>query len=1166
MNTSLSRALERMRENPEHDQAGETTPESPGSYPAGSMYGDARVCGTAAYVPDYAKEMIVSLGGSSRAKNWKPLHTTPGDFNDMLSRHRPGNKDGKAFVLGDMASPQRLKNSMRALYGVALDIDTGVPSAVVDAPLAEMGCQAVRYSTHSHNKTESDFSRDDVLEFAQGRPIDTALLREFVAETRRWDSAIASRTEFVRDDRHTHEGIRVVVSHPRMPKHRVVILFQEPFVIAKEGASQKEALAKWEKVPEALANLLGVPLDKSCRDASRLFYFPRHAKDREFEISLFGGPYFDWRTLALDNPLERVASGLGGGESKSVTEEGRKLGRWAYDRARGFQIVDVIHQFASDRIRHDKGSKIEIECPFDANHSNAGAPEDCACFAVNAGDGLGDFFTISCRHESCHDKTMLDMLGKMLADGWFERDVLENENYNAAILEGDSPEADRGQDSADGPALTPQTVESKIREFGGKPSAADLKALLDQIAAVKDDGLRDLLFDTARDAVTGKRKETVARARSQAAKKWKAENNGSKGAAKAKGKEAESKIALPPWGSGCYFDPELKRAYVWGSDSGGNDLPLHTPLRLCADMTYVDTLEAGKECQGVCIEFEDKGGKPVRRSFTRGQALAHRNSEGSIIKHLSNSGVGFTTAGMERVESAVLASGKSETAGKVYGTPGVRGDSFFLHADGTVIGTPGHYVELESPIPLERSGTLDGWCKANAVAFSPDVIAMRPHIPATIMWSFTSPVIDLVKADGLVLALVGPTRSYKTFAFKCAASGWGSVTDKGRGVIHSFNSTTNRLEADVASLSGHAFFADDTSQIKAHVMGQTVCDFVFRITGNGKRGRLGEDHQTFRLAAAISSESRLAELMRLSSYEAPRGLMSRVLEVSTGEAVPDKEHPDATGQPVPDDLVKAMMESWRNAGHAGPAFVQAMFAGGWTREKIEDAVDSHVRDLNGKSEQERSASRAVAFLLVAGTIAQEAKLIPVEFDLRAFALKLWQESRGANDTSGEMSVRVYEALHREFMSGYVTIYDERRERVIKARGGLGIELHTEFKHTNKDKVICFTPAFVVPKSALQKIGGLREAPKAIASAIKRDGYLIPERPGKLAWREESRIGVEAYVIDARAVFGDDCDPKIELHTKSLAGETLAEQITAGLVEALEDHTARRAKVIEPPMN
>jgi hypothetical protein len=204
-----------------------------------------------------------------------------------------------------------------------------------------------------------------------------------------------------------------------MPKHRIVIPFAVPFEIGKEGATQKAAMAKWTKLLEALAALLGMPIDKSGTDPGRLFYAPRHDKGKPFEISLFGGPLFDWRTLVLDDPFEELMNELGKSKSKSVTQDGLALGKWAYERARGFQLADVIRDFASDKIRGSASSGYNVECPFDENHSNAGDPDDRACYVVNAAQGGNEWFIASCRHESCRDKTCLDMLGKMIREGWF---------------------------------------------------------------------------------------------------------------------------------------------------------------------------------------------------------------------------------------------------------------------------------------------------------------------------------------------------------------------------------------------------------------------------------------------------------------------------------------------------------------------------------------------------------------------------------------------------------------------------------------------------------------------------------------------------------------------------------------------------------------------------
>lgn len=408
-------------------------------YEIGEMYGDA-YCVTPYDETAYSNEITITLGNKSDSKQWKPVTLPAGAFIAELSVHKEGEKDGIAFVLADVVPGRRLKTSVRKIYGVGLDLDTGVPAQTVDDALEKLCHQAVRYSTHSTGKTKTDIKKDKVMKFAGDREIDQELIRHFLREVERWDPALVDNAEYIGTE-HNEQGIVCQITHPPMSKHRIVMLFKEPFDISKEAASQNDAMKKWAKVPEALARLLNVPLDTSCTDPSRLFYLPRHAKGKPFGISLFGGPYLDWRSLELDDPIEKLGAALSKGKSKSVTHDGRELGRWSLKRAHGFQIKDVIDAHAPDRIRHQTGHGYEIECPFDEDHHNPGDQNDRACLVVNAGEGPGEFFTISCRHETCRDKTFLDMLGKMIKDQWFAKSVIDDEQFNAIVEDEEKPEA-----------------------------------------------------------------------------------------------------------------------------------------------------------------------------------------------------------------------------------------------------------------------------------------------------------------------------------------------------------------------------------------------------------------------------------------------------------------------------------------------------------------------------------------------------------------------------------------------------------------------------------------------------------------------------------------------------------------------------------------------------
>jgi hypothetical protein len=469
---------------------------------------------------DYSKEITITVGANRQSKRWEPKSMPAGAFIAKLCCHLEGDKDGPAFVLGDMVRGQRLKTSVKSLWGIGLDIDTGTPSEVVDAALKKLGCMGVRYTTHSHNKTETEIKRDRIIKFAAGRNINDDLIREFLRDVEQWEALIVDETVYVGDG-HTEKGIVCQISHPPMPKHRIVLLLAEPFFIANEAPTQAEAMRKWAKVPEALAALLGVPFDTSCTDPSRLFYFPRHAKGAQYEISLFGGPYFDWRTLVLDDPMEKLAADLNRGKSKSQTDAGRELGRWSLKRAHGFQIADVIEARAPDRIRRNTGHGFEIECPFDEDHSNAGDTNDSACLAVNAGESQSEFYVIKCQHEGCRQKTNNDMLAKMLADGWFDESVLEDDQFNA-ILEDDAKHqrdevaADNKTDDTRGDwqaqidALHPESSEKEIDAVARAIVLADLKPLAEARAVDRMADKLGMKVTPVKKTLAGVRKDLAA--------------------------------------------------------------------------------------------------------------------------------------------------------------------------------------------------------------------------------------------------------------------------------------------------------------------------------------------------------------------------------------------------------------------------------------------------------------------------------------------------------------------------------------------------------------------------------------------------------------------------------------------------------------------------------
>jgi hypothetical protein len=406
-----------------------------------TTYDDAKLL--TAYDPAdrrYAGAATISVGKDREAKIWRPQTMPVGQLVALLCKHREGPKNGLSFVLGDMVKGRRLKTAIKSLYAIGLDVDVGTPTAKIEAAQRQLGCLSVRYSTHSHLASKSSFKRDMLTKWAEKNvgedvEIDSALIQDYLTE-KGWEPSLVKTVEYTGDE-HEEGGIMAVVRHAPMPKHRLIVPLKEPFIIADQGGTQAEAMKLWGKVATALAQLLDIPLDESCLDPSRLFYLPRHAPGRPYDISLHGGDLYDWRSLELENPWEKVAEQLGksSGGSKSITAKGKELGRWSVKAAHGFLICQVVEDFAPDKVRNQTGIGIEVECPFDEGHSNAGDQDDRACWVVSAGDGPSQFFTIKCQHESCKSFTNLDMLGKMLEDDWFSDSVLEDDSYNAVVGE-----------------------------------------------------------------------------------------------------------------------------------------------------------------------------------------------------------------------------------------------------------------------------------------------------------------------------------------------------------------------------------------------------------------------------------------------------------------------------------------------------------------------------------------------------------------------------------------------------------------------------------------------------------------------------------------------------------------------------------------------------------
>lgn len=438
-------------------------------------WNDATVYGD---IPDEIRNlpMKISIGSSQEEKKWKSVEATFGQWLEhYLTKHTIGKKNGSCFVTGDVIEGKRSKNSMRGMYALGIDVDSGASMDDAFEVVRGLGLFAVFYTTHSHLATEITIKQNPFFQWCEKEEIDTEpttdSIRAYLRKEGKYDASVIDSAEF-EETVHDSTGIHHIVRTKPIEKFRVIFPLIEPYEFAKQNMAQRDSILQWERMVAGMGAALGVQIDRSARDPSRLFFYPRHPKGGVHRTLINSGNLLDWEKITQvdpkqrlsSDPFERAADILGGrlkGRPMSPTK-GLDLMTWAAERADGFEIGEVIKDYCSDRIRQEiSPGKYACECPFDENHSNAGDPEDVGFYILDSSAGEG--FVAHCQHDSCADKDRLQMLEKMMIDDWFTDDVLTDPKYDCI---------DRGE--------TEEVVDEETGEVEEKKKHKDTVAAYDK--------------------------------------------------------------------------------------------------------------------------------------------------------------------------------------------------------------------------------------------------------------------------------------------------------------------------------------------------------------------------------------------------------------------------------------------------------------------------------------------------------------------------------------------------------------------------------------------------------------------------------------------------------------------------------------------------------------
>jgi hypothetical protein len=1070
----------------------------------GDRYGDAKVLAPYREAsPLLAQQMIVSLGANKESQRWKPQAMPIGAFIAKLCRHEVGAKDGPSYVLGDMVPGRRLKTAVKALYAVGLDMDTGTSIAQIEEALLGLGCLAVRYSTHSHLKSVTEFKRDRLTKWAD-KDADGAdfeedeVLRRFLREVEKWDEEIVA-TAIYKGDEHQDRGIMAIVEHKAMPKHRIVVPFATPFEIADQPGTQADAMKRWGKIPTALAQKLGVPLDESCLDPSRLFYFPRHDKGAPFDVSLIGGPLFDWTTLVLDDPFEAEIAKLSKGQSKSQTTAGRDLGRWSMKRGHGFQIVQVIEEHCPDHLRNQTASGWEITCPFDEEHSNPGDPDDRACMAVNAGDGPSEWFSVRCLHETCKPKTSLDMVGKMVEDGWFAREVLDDESYNA-VVDG-APGGGGGTDplalaDALNADATPDAINAVIEAIAFRPlDPARRLALKKKLMARLEIGARDadsLLRSApnASDEATETDPSWLARL----------------------GRERGGDFSLPEG-----FHLAAQSGAPWICQKGE---PVVTPIHLVGAVTYVDRDDA----QGLQVDVRRADGTWTAVDFKSGQ-LEH---PGEVLGTLRNAGMATAPDGGRTVMKWLL--GSYQQGAKVVHRPGFR-EGGFIAPTGEVIGVEGVQLDRSTRLGCEhRKGTLEGWIAGAQGVFGLDG-AHALH--AGILMGWAGAVAGYLGDEPLAYSFEGPPNSGKSSAQELAAAHWASPK-VGEGLFTVSNSTEAARELALSRGSGTLTAFDEIK----HLPPQVQADLVFlNQGGQGKqRARMkgGEmtaapGHNWIGGALIVSAETGFADRLAAGNVVQLGGLGRRIATISTIAAPKYERNSREWGH---------VRSTLGNFGWSGPAFVRALLE--IDRHRVREKLDGLITALIDRTDEAKrspavaSAARMIATLELAAAVGVKAGLVPDWFDEEALCDHLWASVMASNIAPTDPAERAADILIDTLIARIGTTIVNYNGREFASREVAGYH-SAEVPPTRADgKSAMPRPVYVIRAASIRDLSGGAADPGEVRRVLEKRGALVRKPGGKgRTWNGFPGLGKTEYVVLLESEIGE---PTCEARTGEWQGE------------------------------
>lgn len=205
-------------------------------------------------------------GAHARVKSWlnstKPLDKLA----ELLSNHVESvNKDGPAVMCGELIGKARVKQAVRTMCMIGLDIDGGTSLDEAKAALADFRHLAFLNTTFNHDKRSTGIPHRAFDSFAlkHGMPTDSdferlAVGRAFLLEKGYRADLLTSATYAGLEQ--TAEGRQHFIAHASIDKFRIYLPGIDRFAFIDHGRTEEEAWRRWEDVLLSLASKLNLTI------------------------------------------------------------------------------------------------------------------------------------------------------------------------------------------------------------------------------------------------------------------------------------------------------------------------------------------------------------------------------------------------------------------------------------------------------------------------------------------------------------------------------------------------------------------------------------------------------------------------------------------------------------------------------------------------------------------------------------------------------------------------------------------------------------------------------------------------------------------------------------------------------------------------------------------